>query len=72
MARKKKADIKKNDMFAGVQFPCTVLAVGQPNRIEILEGDTYTAVDKVGNNLVVLDYRGREVYFNQDWFVMVD
>lgn len=33
MARKKKVD-KKNDVFADVQFPYTVLAVGQPNRIE--------------------------------------
>ena len=35
MARKSKKKVdKKNDMFADVQFHCTVLAVGQPNRIE--------------------------------------
>lgn len=71
MARKKK-EVIKNDMFAGVEFPCTVLAIGQPNRVEVEDGGTYTSVDKVGHNLVILDSRGRELYFNQDWFVIVD
>lgn len=72
MARKPK---KKADTFCEfdtVVFPCTVLAVGQPNRIEICEGGIYKCVDKCHNNLVILDSRGRELLFDKKWFVLVN
>lgn len=73
MARKsKKKIVDEYCEFDGISFPCNVLAVGQPNRIEILEGEHYKCVDKVGNNLVILDNRGRELFFHKQWFVVVD
>lgn len=66
---KKKADVYCE--FEGVSFPCTVLAIGQPIRTEILEGCEYICVDIVSNNLVILDSRGRELFFNKHWFSLV-
>lgn len=57
--------------FDDVTFPCNVLAVGQPNRVEVCEGETYKCVDKVGQNLVILDSRGRELFFHKQWFVLL-
>lgn len=73
MARKpnkKKVDIYCE--FENVSFPCTVLAVGQPNRVEVCEGEQYVCVDKCHNNLVILDSRGRELLFDKKWFVLVN
>lgn len=58
--------------FENVKFPCVVECVSQPNRVEVLIGEQYKCVDKVGNNLVILDNRGRELFFHKQWFVMVD
>lgn len=73
MARKsKKKTIDTYCEFQDVSFPCNVLAVGQPNRVEVCEGETYKCVDKVGQNLVILDSRGRELFFHKQWFVLVN
>ena len=73
MARKsKKKTIDAYCEFENIEFPCTVLAVGQPNRVEVCEGEQYVCVDKVGQNLVILDSRGRELFFHKQWFVLVD
>lgn len=73
MARKsKKKVVDTYCEFENVKFPCAVLAIGQPNRIEVLVGEQYKCVDKVGNNLVILDNRGREIFFHKQWFVIVD
>lgn len=73
MARKsKKKTIDAYCEFENVTFPCNVLAVGQPNRVEVLEGETYKCVDKVGQNLVILDSRGRELFFHKQWFVLME
>ena len=72
MARKPKKKVDVYCEFDGVPFPCTVLAIGQPNRPEVLEGCEYKCVDKVGHNLVVLDSRGRELFFHKQWFVLVN
>lgn len=73
MARKsKKKTIDAYCEFENVTFPCNVLAVGQPNRVEVCEGEQYICVDKVGQNLVILDYRGRELFFHKQWFVLVN
>ena len=63
MARKsKKKTIDTYCEFQDVSFPCNVLAIGQPNRVEVLEDEQYVCVDKVGQNLVILDSRGRESF----------
>lgn len=70
----RKTNKKKVDTFCefdNATFPCNVLAVGQPNRMEICEGETYKCVDKCHNNLVILDSRGRELLFDKKWFVLV-
>lgn len=72
MARKPKKKVDVYCEFDNVTFPCTALAVGQPNRIEVCEGEQYTCVDKVGQNLVILDSRGRELFFHKQWFVLVE
>lgn len=76
MARKTtKSKKKPTDIyceFENVTFPCKVLAVGQPNRVEVCEGEEYICVDKVNQNLVILDNRGRELFFNKDWFVLLE
>lgn len=73
MARKsKKKTIDAYCEFENVTFPCNVLAVGQPNRVEVCEGEQYICVDKVGQNLVILDSRGRELFFHKQWFVLVN
>ena len=73
MTRKsKKKTIDAYCEFDDVTFPCNVLAVGQPNRVEVLEGEQYVCVDKVGQNLVILDSRGRELFFHKQWFVLID
>jgi len=72
MARKPKKKVDVYCEFEDITFPCTVLAIGQPNRPEVLEGCEYICVDKVGQNLVVLDSRGRELFFHKQWFVLVD
>lgn len=72
MARKsKKKTIDTYCEFENVEFPCNVLAIGQPNRVEVCEGEQYVCVDKVGHNLVILDSRGRELFFHKQWFVLV-
>lgn len=72
MARKsKKKTIDNYCEFQNVEFPCTVLAIGQPNRVEVCEGEQYVCVDKVGQNLVILDSRGRELFFHKQWFVLL-
>jgi 5-methylcytosine-specific restriction endonuclease McrBC GTP-binding regulatory subunit McrB len=72
MARKQtKKKVDTYCEFQDVSFPCNVLAVGQPNRVEVLEGETYKCVDKVGQNLVILDSRGRELFFHKQWFVLL-
>lgn len=72
MARKsKKKTIDTYCEFQNVEFPCTVLAIGQPNRVEVCEGEQYVCVDKVGQNLVILDSRGRELFFHKQWFVLL-
>lgn len=73
MARKsKKKTIDTYCEFQDVSFPCNVLAIGQPNRVEVLEGEQYVCVDKVRQNLVILDSRGRELFFHKQWFVLVN
>lgn len=73
MARKsKKKTIDAYCEFENVTFPCNVLAVGQPNRVEVCEGEQYVCVDKVGQNLVILDSRGRELFFHKQWFVLAN
>lgn len=73
MARKsKKKTIDTYCEFENIEFPCTVLAVGQPNRVEVCEGEQYVCVDKVGQNLVILDSRGRELFFHKQWFVLME
>lgn len=73
MARKsKKKTIDTYCEFQNVEFPCNVLAVGQPNRVEVCEGEQYVCVDKVGQNLVILDSRGRELFFHKQWFVLTE
>lgn len=73
MARRlKKKTIDTYCEFQDVVFPCTVECVSQPNRAEVLEGERYKCVDKVGQNLVVLDSRGRELFFHKQWFVLVN
>ena len=72
MARKsKKKTIDTYCEFQDISFPCNVLAIGQPNRVEVLEGEQYVCVDKVGQNLVILDSRGRELFFHKQWFVLL-
>lgn len=58
--------------FQDIAFPCRVECISQPNRNEVLIGEHYKCVDKVGNNLVILDNRGRELFFHKQWFVIVD
>lgn len=74
MARKttksKKKTIDTYCEFQDVSFPCNVLAIGQPNRVEVCEGEQYVCVDKVGQNLVILTHDGREVFFNKNWFII--
>lgn len=72
MARKPKNKVDVYCEFENIEFPCTVLAVGQPNRIEICEGEQYVCVDKCHNNLVILDSRGRELLFDKKWFVLIE
>lgn len=73
MARKsKKKTIDTYCEFQDVSFPCNVLAIGQPNRVEVCEGEQYVCVDKCHNNLVILDSRGREFLFDKKWFVLVN
>ena len=72
MARKIKKKVDVYCEFDDATFPCTVLAVGQPNRVEVLESERYVCVDKVGQNLVILDSSGRELFFHKQWFVLVD
>lgn len=73
MTRKsKKKTIDTYCEFQNVEFPCNVLAVGQPNRVEVCEGEQYVCVDKVGQNLVILDSRGRELFFHKQWFVLAN
>lgn len=73
MARKsKKKTIDTYCEFQDISFPCNVLAIGQPNRVEVCEGEQYVCVDKVGQNLVILDSRGRELFFHKQWFVLVN
>lgn len=72
MARKPKKKVDIYCEFDDATFPCNVLAVGQPCRLEVVEGDIYTAVDKVGQNLVILDSRGRELFFHKQWFVLTE
>lgn len=72
MARKPKKNVDAYCEFQDVSFPCNVLAVGQPNRVEVCEGEEYICVDKVNQNLVILDNRGRELFFNKDWFVLLE
>ena len=72
MARKPKKKVDVYCEFEDVTFPCTVECVSQPNRIEVLEGETYKCVDKVGQNLVILDSRGRELFFHKQWFVLIE
>lgn len=64
--------LKRDDLFSDVIFPCDVLAIGQPYRLEGVEGETYKCVDKVGHNLVILDSRGRELFFHKQWFVLME
>lgn len=64
--------LKRDDLFSDVIFPCDVLAIGQPYRLEVVEGEQYVCVDKVGQNLVILDSRGRELFFHKQWFVLVN
>ena len=72
MARKsKKKTIDTYCEFQNVEFPCAVECVHQPNRVEVCEGEQYVCVDKVGQNLVILDSRGRELFFHKQWFVLV-
>ena len=76
MARKtnksKKKTIDTYCEFQGVSFPCMVECISQPNRVEVCEGETYKCVDKVGQNLVILDSRGRELFFHKQWFVLME
>ena len=72
MTRKPKNKVDVYCEFQDVSFPCNVLAVSQPNRVEVCEGETYKCVDKVGQNLVILTHDGREVFFNKDWFVLLE
>lgn len=73
MARKsKKKTIDTYCEFQDVVFPCAVECIHQPNRVEVLEGETYKCVDKCHNNLVILDSRGRELLFDKKWFVLVN
>ena len=72
MARKsKKKTIYTYCEFENVTFPCTVECISQPNRVEVCEGEQYVCVDKVGQNLVILDSRGRELFFHKQWFVLL-
>ena len=71
MARKPKKKVDVYCEFQGATFPCTVECVSQPNRVEVLEGERYICVDKVGQNLVILESRGRELFFHKQWFVLV-
>ena len=71
MARKPKKKVDVYCEFQGATFPCTVECVSQPNRVEVLDGETYKCVDKVGQNLVILDSRGRELFFHKQWFVLL-
>lgn len=73
MARKsKKKTIDTYCEFQNVEFPCAVECIHQPNRAEVLEGEQYVCVDKVGQNLVILDSRGRELFFHKQWFVLME
>ena len=73
MARKQtKKKVDTYCEFQGVSFPCMVECISQPNRVEVLEGETYKCVDKVDPNLVILDSRGRELFFHKQWFVLVN
>ena len=73
MARKsKKKTIDTYCEFQGISFPYTVECISQPNRVEVCEGEQYVRVDKVGQNLVILDSRGRELFFHKQWFVLVE
>lgn len=72
MARKPKKKVDVYCEFQGATFPCTVECVSQPNRVEVLEGERYVCVDKVGQNLVILESRGRELFFHKQWFVLVN
>ena len=72
MTRKPKKKVDVYCEFQGATFPYTVECVSQPNRVEVLEGERYKCVDKVGQNLVILDSRGRELFFHKQWFVLVN
>ena len=73
MARKsKKKTIDTYCEFQDVSFPCAVECIHQPNRVEVCEGERYVCVDKVGQNLVILDSRGRELFFHKQWFVLAE
>ena len=73
MTRKsKKKTIDAYCEFENAVFPCAVECIHQPNRVEVCEGETYKCVDKVGQNLVILDSRGRELFFHKQWFILVD
>ena len=71
-AKKNKKKVDTFCEFDHTTFPCKVLAVGQPPRCEVNEGEEYICVDKVNQNLVVLTHDGREVFFNKDWFVLME
>lgn len=71
MARKPKKKVDVYCEFQCATFPCTVECVSQPNRVEVLAGERYVCVDKVGQNLVILDSRGRELFFHKQWFVLL-
>jgi len=70
---KKKVEIVSE--FTDVKFPVSVLCVAQPVRSDIWEGEQYKAVDRYKFNdiwyIVVLDQRGRELYFKEEYFVLV-
>lgn len=73
MARKsKKKTIDTYCEFQDVVFPCAVECIHQPSRVEVCEGEQYVCVDKVGQNLVILDSRGRELFFHKQWFVLIE
>ena len=72
MARKPKNKVDVYCEFQDVVFPCAVECIHQPNRVEVCEGETYKCVDKVGQNLVILDSRGRELFFHKQWFVLAE
>lgn len=75
MARpKKKKEVYSE--FEDTQFPCRVQCVTQPIRNEIIEDGEYIAVDRYLFNdkwyLVILEERGREIYFSEEYFTMIE